>query len=110
MARDDVDAVFSALADPTRREVMRCLAEAPATATELAARFPVSRQAVAKHLGLLDAAGLVSAVRDGRETRYQLTPGRFTDAMSWMADVGGKWDDRLDALQEHFRSRRRGRS
>jgi DNA-binding transcriptional ArsR family regulator len=91
--------VFGVLADPTRREVIRCLAEGPATATELAARFPVTRQAVAKHLGLLDDVGLVVATRDGRETRYQLRPEPFRDAMSWMATVGARWDDRLASLQ-----------
>jgi len=107
MARDDhVDAVFAALADPTRRAVMRCLADGPASASELARQFPVTRQAVAKHLGLLDAAGLVSSVRDGREMRYQLTPAGFGDAVSWMADVGGRWDSRLEALQRHLAARR----
>jgi DNA-binding transcriptional ArsR family regulator len=98
--------VFAALADPTRREVIRCLAEGPATATELAARFPVSRQAVSKHLGLLDDVGLVVATREGRETRYQLRPEPLRDAMSWMATVGARWDDRLASLQQLLAKRR----
>ena len=104
---DRVGAVFAALSDPTRRQVVQVLAEAPATATELAGRFPVSRQAVAKHLNVLDAAGLVTSERAGRELRFQLTPAAFADAMSWMADVGARWDQRLDALQRHLSSRRR---
>lgn len=105
--RRDPGPVFSALADPTRRQVMRVLAEGgPATATELAARFPISRQAVAKHLGLLTEAGLVTAVRQGRELRYALDPTPLSDAMSWMATVGDQWDTRLAALEAHLRGGR----
>src|SRR5207302_2402070 len=95
MTRD----VFEALADPTRRQVVRRLAEqGPATATELAGELPVTRQAVAKHLATLAEAGLVTSDRQGRETRFSLTPQPLTDAVSWMADVGSQWDDRPQAL------------
>lgn len=95
------DAVFTALADPTRREVVTLLSSGgPATATALAAALPVSRQAVAKHLAQLDDAGLVARTRAGREIRYALTPAPMTDAMGWMAEVGAAWDRRLDALHE----------
>lgn len=105
--RRDPGPVFSALADPTRREVMRALAErGPATATELATQFPISRQAVAKHLGLLTEAGLVTAVRQGRELRYTLDPAPLSDAMGWMATVGDEWDTRLTALDAHLRAGR----
>ena len=69
-----VDAVFQALADPTRRAVVRLLSDGPGTATEIADRLPVSRQAVSKHLAALDEAGLVTGERTGREVRYRLTP------------------------------------
>ena len=73
--RDPVDAVFAALADPSRRFVLETLAsQGTATPTELAADLPVTRQAVAKHLAALRSAGLVEASRAGRETRYALTP------------------------------------
>ena len=106
-ARDDrVGAVFQALADPTRREVVdRMSRSGPVTATELAAELPVSRQAVAKHLQALADAGLVSASRDGRAVRYRLTPPPMRDAVSWMARVGGEWDERLEALRRHLGSR-----
>jgi DNA-binding transcriptional ArsR family regulator len=95
----DDQAVFSALADPTRRAVLRSIAAGEAsTATELAARLPVSRQAVAKHLGQLERARLVESSRDGRETRFAATPAPLGDAIAWMADVGVQWDDRLAAL------------
>ena len=100
-------AVFSALADRTRRAVLRHVAEeGPVTATELAGRLPVTRQAVAKHLGVLAGAGLVEATREGRETRYRPTPQPLTDAIGWMVDVGGKWDDRLAALARAAERRR----
>jgi DNA-binding transcriptional ArsR family regulator len=104
--RRDLDAVFAALADPTRRDVVRCLADAPATATELSARVPVSRQAVVKHLSTLERAGLVDAARDGRNVRYRLTPAGFTDAVAWMTEVGAAWDKRLAALRRHVLARR----
>ena len=99
----ELDIVFHALADPNRRRLVSWLAErGTATATELAAELPVTRQAVAKHLAALRDAGLVRARRDGRETRYRLTPAPMRDAMSWMADVGAEWDDRLAALRRHL--------
>jgi DNA-binding transcriptional ArsR family regulator len=100
---DLTDAVFSALSDPTRREVVGHLAEQGAlTATEIAARLPVTRQAVTKHLAALADAGLVASTREGREVRYTFTPGPMADAVGWMADVGSEWDTRLDALRRHL--------
>lgn len=97
------DAVFAALADPTRRAVVvRLSAEGPTTATQLAATLPVTRQAVAKHLGVLSDAGLVAADRRGRESLYRLTPEPLGDAVSWMATVGAAWDQRLGALRNLF--------
>lgn len=95
-----VDAVFAALSDPTRRAVMDRLSQAgSATPTELAARLPVTRQAVAKHLAALRDAGLVESARQGREIRYRLEPAPFTEVIAWLAAVGGSWDRRLDALR-----------
>jgi len=92
------DAVFAALADPTRREVIGRLAREPASASRLAGELPVSRQAVAKHLAALDRAGLVATRRAGRETRYTLDPAPMGEAMAWMAGVGAQWDERLGRL------------
>jgi DNA-binding transcriptional ArsR family regulator len=69
--------------------------------------MPISRQAIVKHLASLADAGLVSAEREGRHVRYRLTPGPLHDAMSWIAEVGAEWDDRLRALERMLRSRRR---
>jgi DNA-binding transcriptional ArsR family regulator len=95
----DVGAVFAALADPTRREVVRSLAEQPGlTASHLAGELPMTRQAVAKHLSALSGAGLVTARREGRETRYTLTPAPLAEAIDWMTSVGAQWDERLARL------------
>jgi DNA-binding transcriptional ArsR family regulator len=106
MTDEPVDRVFSALSDPTRRAVIRCLSEGgPATLGSLADELPVTRQAVAKHLAQLEDAGLVSASADGRRRTYRLTPGPLTEAMGWMVDVGGDWDERLGALKRHVEHR-----
>ena len=94
-----VDLVFDALGDPGRRSLVQTIAaRGDATATELAAELPVTRQAVAKQLSTLAEAGLLRATRSGRETRYAVTPERFGDAVAWIAEVGGRWDDRLAKL------------
>ncbi len=102
--RDRVeDAVFAALADPSRRYAIEALAtRGSVTATELAGELPVTRQAVAKHLRQLHAAGLVAPERSGRETRYRLTPEPLESALEWMERVGAEWDERLAALRRHL--------
>jgi DNA-binding transcriptional ArsR family regulator len=100
-----LSSVFAALADPSRRYVLETLAaRGTVTATELAGELPVTRQAVAKHLGLLRSAGLVAASRSGRETRYRLTPAPLGSALDWMERVGAEWDERLAALRAHLDS------
>jgi DNA-binding transcriptional ArsR family regulator len=107
-ADGDPDAVFQALADPTRRAVIRALAgSGPATLSELARRLPVSRQAVAKHLATLRDAGLVAGHGEVRGRRYELTPGPLAEAMDWIAVVGGDRDDRPVRLKRQVESRRR---
>ncbi len=106
--RDAAGPVFAALADPTRRHLVRHLAEGgEATATELADILPITRQAVSKHLALLEQAGLVAATRQGREVRYRLSTPPLAEAMEWMAAVGARWDERLAALDRHVRRTRR---
>ena len=88
--------VFTALADPTRRHVLQALVRGgPSTATALAARLPVSRQAVGKHLGVLERAGLVHARRVGRESRYVPQTAPLATAASWLTVLATEWDDRL---------------
>ncbi len=96
MSTTGIDATFAALGDPTRRRVLGLLAERDgATASELSRELPVTRQAIAKHLAALDAAGLVHAAREGRDVRYRVTPAPLEDAVAWMTRVGGEWDARL---------------
>jgi DNA-binding transcriptional ArsR family regulator len=99
---DPPEGVFGALSDPNRRRMLDVLASRDATATELAAELPVTRQAVSKHLATLRDAGLVEGERRGRETRYRLRPEPLAEAMSWMARVGGEWDERLASLRRHL--------
>jgi len=101
-----LDAVFFALSDETRRGVVeRLLAAETLTATELAGELPMTRQAVSKHLSALSEAGLVRARREGRETRYALTPEPLGEASAWMASVGREWEGRLGALKRHVDGR-----
>lgn len=96
---DRAGEVFAALADPTRRAVLRSLAADPGlTASRLADGLPMTRQAVAKHLGALERAGIVSRARRGREARYELTPAPFAEATAWMHAVEREWDARLERL------------
>lgn len=103
MTGPEVDAVFAALADPTRRQLLDQISRhGPLTATELAADYPMSRQAVAKHLTTLASAGLVAGDRHGRDVRYRVVAVGLGDAATWLTDVGGRWDRRLAALQRHL--------
>lgn len=108
---DPAGAVFGALSDPTRRQLLARIADHPAaTATELASELPISRQAVIKHLSALEDAGLLHRQRSGREVHYRVTPAPLSDAVSWMAHVGGQWDDRLETLRGTLAAQRDRRS
>jgi hypothetical protein len=96
-SRGGVDRVFAALGDAGRRSLVEAVAtRGTATATELAAELPVTRQAVAKQL---------SATRAGRETRYEVTPAPLEEAVEWMVSVGAAWDERLAALRRSLAKR-----
>ena len=91
--------VFDALSDPTRRALIQHLADGPATATQLSRQFPISRQAITKHLAALDEAGLVDRSASGREIRYSLRTEGLADVSSWVTEVGTSWDRRLADLK-----------
>ncbi|HLM62806.1 MAG TPA: metalloregulator ArsR/SmtB family transcription factor [Acidimicrobiales bacterium] len=100
MIHEPPDAVFAALADPTRRSILRAVAErGPVTATALSDGLPITRQAVAKHLGLLRAAGLVAADRAGRETRFTAVTEPLDELAAWAEQAGRRWDARLARLR-----------
>ncbi|HEX5292794.1 MAG TPA: metalloregulator ArsR/SmtB family transcription factor [Streptosporangiaceae bacterium] len=99
--------VLIALADPIRRRILDTLAaDGPATATRLAADLPVSRQAVTKHLVMLDRAGLVSVQRRGREMRYRIQPQPAAATAAWLAGRAAKWEQRLTAVSPVAAARR----
>ena len=92
--------LWSAVGEPTRRQLLdRLLAEGESTATRLATGLPVSRQAVTKHLRVLDRAGLVESHRRGREVRYAVRPDRFDVVTRSMSQVAADWDRRLQAIK-----------
>ena len=99
----DPQPLFAAPPDPTRRSVFGRLSErGPASASKLAAELPITRQAIAKHLALLDEAGLVERVRHGREVQYRVRPEALEDVTSWVARVGARWEERLEKLKRSF--------
>ena len=96
--------VFIAFADPSRRAILAALASAgPATATDLADRLPITRQAIAKHLTLLAEVGLVTAEPgERRRVRYRLRSAPMQVAQQFLAALARDWDSPLDALKEHL--------
>ncbi len=94
------DDLWSAIGDPTRRRLLDLLlANGPGTATSLSDQLPVTRQAVAKHLGVLDRVGLVHVAPAGREMRYQVDDAQLARAAAQLADVGATWDRRLQRIK-----------
>ena len=95
------DALWAAIADPTRRRVLDALLERrEATTTALAEGLPVTRQAVAKHLVVLNRVGLVEGRRRGREVRYAVRPEQLDAASEAMARVAAQWDRRLARIKQ----------
>jgi DNA-binding transcriptional ArsR family regulator len=98
---DDDDALWEAMADPTRRKLLDLLvARGQATATTLTADMPVSRQAISKHLVVLQQVGLIDSRREGREVRYAVQEPRLADATKALAAVANRWDRRLRKIKE----------
>jgi DNA-binding transcriptional ArsR family regulator len=95
------NAVFVALADPTRRRLLERLAMGPATATGIAGRFPVTRQALVKHLGALEHAGMVAKERHGREVQYRLESAPLGEASAWLTTLSARWEQRLLRLKRY---------
>jgi DNA-binding transcriptional ArsR family regulator len=95
------NAVFVALADPTRRQLLERLAMGPRSATGLAGRFPLTRQGVVKHLGSLAAAGMVVKERHGREVRYRLESAPLDEAADWLTTLAARWERRLLRLKHY---------
>lgn len=94
---------FEALADPTRRRILDDLRESgPRSVTELSEPFPISRQAVTKHLDTLEESGLVRSWREGRRRLHDLDPRPLREVEEWLAPYAAAWDRRLERLRRHL--------
>ncbi len=103
MNTTEASAVFRALGDPMRLEVLQLLGEADgASATALADRLPITRQGVTKHVAVLSKAGLVESESQGRAVIYRVRPNVAAEAAEWLNRAGAAWDARLDRLRRHL--------
>jgi len=93
------DDLWSAVGDPTRRRMLDLLLAGGGTATTLSEQLPVTRQAVAKHLGVLDRVGLVHVTPAGRERRYEVDQAQLARAVAQLSAVGAAWDARLQRIK-----------
>jgi ArsR family transcriptional regulator, cadmium/lead-responsive transcriptional repressor len=93
------DDLWSAIGDPTRRRLLDLLLVGEGTATSLSAELPVTRQAVAKHLGVLDRVGLVRGTPEGRERKYRVDGVQLAVAVAQLESVGSAWDARLRRIK-----------
>ena len=100
---------MAALADPGRRAILETLNDGPMTAGGIAARFPISRPAVSRHLRLLREAGLVSVSRSGRRRVYRIESAPLAELDAWLAQFRQIWSSRLDALETEVHRTRRER-
>jgi DNA-binding transcriptional ArsR family regulator len=94
-----LDRIFSALADPTRRAILQSLTERPATINEIAKPFPVSLNAISKHVMVLERAGLVRREVRGRQHHCRIDPSPMREANAWLEHYREFWEQRLDALE-----------
>lgn len=100
MSADTLVATFAALGDPTRWAVLSAVGSGEASASSLAEQLPVSRQAIAKHLSVLESVGLVESVQVGREVRYRALGSSLSSVARELDRVGALWDARLQAIKE----------
>jgi len=91
--------MFAALGDETRWSILEALGEGDASASALAGRLPVSRQAIAKHLAVLEAVGVVESETVGREVRYRVLGSQLAETARRLDAIGAEWDRRLAAIK-----------
>jgi len=108
----ELDRVFSALADPTRRAILQALTRRPASINEIAKPFDVSLNAISKHVMVLERAGLLHREIKGREHHCWINPRPLSEANAWLEHYRQFWEQRLDALQVYvarkFKAARKG--
>ena len=109
MAVDQLSETFAALADPTRRAILTRLAEGDATVNELAEPFPITVQAVSKHLKVLERAGLITRGRTAQLRPSRLHGERLGEAAHWLERYRPFWEDRFDRMDERLRTPKRTR-
>jgi len=102
MATDQLSKVFSALADPTRRDILTRLGQGDATVTELADPFPISLPAISRHLKVLETAGLISRDKRAQWRTNSLEAAPLKEATTWMEHLSHLWDDRFARLDAHL--------
>jgi DNA-binding transcriptional ArsR family regulator len=102
MKTDQLTTTFAALADPTRRAILARLAEGEATVNELAEPFPMTLQAVSKHLKVLERAGLIARGRSAQLRPSRIQGAALKEAADWLADYRAYWDETFDRLDEHL--------
>ena len=110
MAVDQLSTTFAALADPTRRAILARLSDGEATVNELAEPFPITVQAVSKHLKVLERAGLIARGRSAQLRPSRLQGEALKPVADWLADYRRYWDESFDRLDEHLREIQRGPS
>jgi DNA-binding transcriptional ArsR family regulator len=103
VVEDDLSTTFAALADPTRRAILERLSGGEATVLELAEPFPISIQAVSKHLRVLEQAGLIERGREGQLRPSRLRAAPLGDAAEWLLSYRRFWDKRFDRLERRLR-------
>jgi DNA-binding transcriptional ArsR family regulator len=96
------EAVWTALADPTRRAIVERLTRGPTRVTDIAAPFEMSLNAVSKHIKVLEAAHLIRRTRQGREHTLELDPRPLREVAQWASDIERFWSERLDRLEQFF--------
>lgn len=102
---DDLSRTFAALAHPTRRAILDRLTDGEATVNELAEPFPISVQAVSKHVAVLESAGLVERTRSAQLRPSRLRPEPLLEAVTWLATYRRFWESGFDRMDERLRSR-----
>ena len=103
MQQHALDTTFAALADPTRRAILARLSRGEATVGELAGPFPVTLQAISKHLKVLERAGLIARGRSAQLRPSRLQGAALKEVADWVAEYRRHWDESFDRLDEHLR-------
>lgn len=107
IAERDLDAMFAALADPTRRSILATLARGEASVMELAEPFDMSQPAITKHLGVLERAGLITRRRDGQRRPCKLEPKRLEELARWLGTFQEFWEDSFSRMDDYLQELQR---